>query len=60
MFDKYDPNGDNFLEKHEIRMMLRELARRRGRDPSREELDLYTERFMVKADVNRNGKIGRV
>ena len=59
VFNKYDRNGDNFLEKKEIRLMLKQLARKKGKDPTPEEIEVYTERFMRKTDVKGDGKIGR-
>ena len=59
VFNKYDRNGDNFLEKKEIRLMLTQLARKKGKNPTPEEIEVYTDRFLSKTDVNRDGKIGR-
>ena len=59
VFSKYDRNGDNYLEKQEIRLMLSQLARKKGKDPAPEEIEVYTDRFLRKTDANRDGKIGR-
>ena len=59
MFDKYDPNRDSYLEKNEIKAMLSDLMKKRNKEVTKDDLDKYTETFMIKADTDRNGKIDR-
>ena len=59
IFDKYDPDHDGFLEKHEIRRMIKELSESRKKPFSREDIIMHADNFMSKADTSGDGKIDK-
>jgi len=59
IFERYDPNGDNYIERSEVKKLIREIAFKRRKRVSEDVIEDYVENFMMKADRYGDGKIGK-
>ena len=57
VFDKFNPNGDAYLEPSEVKLMIQQISKKRGKELNPNILQKYVNRFMELADTTGRGKV---